>query len=217
MSNENAANRAGRGRRILAALSMLAALCLGGCASQRDTQPTRTANEELLISTATDHAAEQLKLQIPPGTKVFVDASNFGGTDSREVFDGRYAIGTLRDRLLKNGVKLVADRGGAEMVVEARSGSLSINQHALLVGLPAVPIPIPLAGTVTTPEIALFKRSEEQGIAKFATTAYDAKDGTLKDSSGAAYGFSHQTEWVVLLFISWTRSDLIPEDAKPKE
>jgi hypothetical protein len=211
MSNDTAADRAERGRPILAALMMLAALCLGGCASERDTQPARTANEQLLISTAADHAADQLNLQIPTGTKVFVDAGNFEG------FDSKYAIGTLRDRLAKGGARLVADRANAETVVELRSGALSVNQNGLLVGLPSVPIPIPLAGTVTTPEIAIFKRSEEQGIAKFAAAALDAKEGTLRGSAGPAYGFSHQTQWVVLLFISWKRSDLIPEDAQPKE
>jgi len=211
MSTANAADRAGRRRPILAALTMLAASCLGGCASQRDTQPPRTATEQLLISTAADHAADQLKLQIPPGTKVFVDGTNFEGLDSK------YALGTLRDRLAKNGAKLVADRATAETVVELRSGALSINQKGLLVGLPSLPIPIPLAGTVTTPEIAIFKRSEEQGVAKFAATALDAKEGTFQGSAGPAYGFSHQTQWVVLLFISWSRDDLVPEDVKPKE
>ncbi len=196
---------------MLAALAVLAALGLGGCASERDTQPARTANEQLLISTAADHAADQLKLQIPPGTKVFVDATNFEG------YDSKYAVGTLRDRLAKDGAKLVADRSDADSVVELRSGALSVNQHGLLIGLPAVPIPIPLAGTVTTPEIALFKRTEEQGVAKFAATALDAKEGSLRDSAGPSYGFSHRTQFVLLLFFSWTRSDLVPEGVQPKE
>lgn len=211
MPNGNAAGRAGRGRAVLAALATLAALVLGGCASERDTEPAHTANEQLLISTAADHAADQLKLQIPPGTKVFVDTTDFEG------FDSKYAIGTLRDRLAKEGAKLVADRGAAETVVELRSGALSVNQSGLLVGLPAVPIPIPLAGTVTTPEIALFKRSNEQGVAEFAATALDAKEGALRDSAGPAYGFSHRTQFVLLLFFSWTRSDLVPEGVQPKD
>src|ERR1700690_2206191 len=114
MANDTADDQAERGRPIVAALAMLAALCLGGCASERDTQPARTATEQLLISTAADKAADQLKLQIPPGTKVFIDAGNFDG------FDSKYAIGTLRDRLAKAGAKLVADRKDAETVVELR-------------------------------------------------------------------------------------------------
>ena len=189
----------------------LAAVSLGGCTTLRDTEPPRTANEQLLISTAADHAADRLALHIPAGGKVFVDTSNF------DAIDAKYAIGTLRDRLAKQGAKLVADRKDADTVVELRSGALSINQRSLLVGLPAIPIPIPLAGTVTTPEIAFYKRSEDRGVAKFAATALDAKQGSLTASADPAYGFSHRTTWVVLFFISWTDEDILPENVKPKD
>ena len=63
----------------------------------------------------------------------------------------------------------------------------------------ATGVPIPLAGTLSLPEVALLKRAETRGVAKFAATLYDAKTGALKSVSSASYGFSHRTHWVVLL------------------
>jgi hypothetical protein len=192
-------------RVLLAMIGLLVAV--GGCTTERETSPARTATEQLLISAAADRAAQSLALQIPHGAKVFVDDAYFEGTDSK------YAIGALRDRLLTQGAHLVADRPNADVVVELRSGALSIDEDETLIGIPQIDLPIPLAGTLGLPEVALFKRDERKGVAKFAASAYDAKDGQLTDTSKPEYGYSEETKWVFLLFFSWTTSDVVPEEA----
>ncbi|MEI9984530.1 MAG: hypothetical protein WDN69_15800 [Aliidongia sp.] len=92
---------------------------LAACTTTVDTAPPRSASEELLISKAAEQAADALKLEIPAGTKLFVDATNFDGTDSK------YAIGTIRDRLARQGAVLVDKKPDAQTVVELRSGALS--------------------------------------------------------------------------------------------
>ncbi|MGE5146759.1 MAG: DUF6655 family protein [Candidatus Eiseniibacteriota bacterium] len=186
----------------------IAALALAGCTTERETSPPRTATEQLLISTAADRAAQQVSLTVPKGAKLFVDSSNFEGTDAK------YAIGALREQLLKGGGRLVAERKDADYVVEIRSGALSIDEDSILVGIPKMQIPIPLAGSFSFPEIALFKKEQRKGVAKFAAAGYGAKDGQFADASAPRYGFSHETEWVVLLFISWKTDDILPEDAR---
>jgi hypothetical protein len=193
---------------VLAAI--LLAVALAGCSTTRETNPQRTATEQLLISTAADHAAQQLILKIPPGSKVFVDTSNFEGLDSK------YAIGTIRERILKQGAHLVDNKGAADLVVEIRSGALSVDQEQLLVGIPHFEIPIPLAGGLGIPEIALFKKAERRGVAKFAATAYNPQGGAGSEATGPEYGFSHDTDWVVLFFISWSTDDLIPKQDREK-
>jgi Family of unknown function (DUF6655) len=193
--------------RAFSFIAALSALLLGGCAITRDTQPPRTATEEMLISAAADRAAEALRPHFAPGAKVFVDSQYFDGTDAK------YTIGAIRDRLAQNGARLVADRKSADMVVEIRSGAQSIDQSSLLIGLPSIEVPIPLAGQVKTPEIALFKRAKETGVSKVAATGYGEKDGVYAMTLGPEYGFSHQTDWTVLLFISWKTQDFLPENA----
>jgi hypothetical protein len=185
-------------------------LMLTGCSTDRESDPARTATEQLLISQAADQAADQINLDIKPGTKVFVDASNFDGTDAK------YAIALLRERVLRLGGALVADRGASDTVVEIRSGALSIDKSEMLVGIPHFDIPIPLAGPLGFPEIALYKKAQQQGVAKFAAVAYNTKDGRAQSMSGAQFGASHTTDWVVLIFFSWSTNDIKPDNLGDK-
>ena len=100
------------------------------------------------------------------------------------------------------------------IAAELRTGGQSIDHHDFLLGVPAIPIPIPLSGaTLSTPKIALFERDRQTGIAKLAVTAI-GKDGTLTASTGPRYGVSDETKWTVLLFLSWTDEDLLPDTVR---
>lgn len=63
-------------------------LAAGACTTRKESNPPRTATEQLLISAAADRAAEKMNLDMPPDSKVFVDSSNIEGLDSK------YAIAT---------------------------------------------------------------------------------------------------------------------------
>jgi hypothetical protein len=190
-----------------AMLAVVLALVVGACSTERESSPPRTATEQLLISTAADRALDGLDLKISPGTKVFVNAENFEGTDSK------YAIAAIRDRLLRKGAALVADRGQAQAVVEVRAGALSIDEFETLVGIPSYDVPIPLAsGTLKLPEVALYKKKVREGVAKIAAASYGTADGRLIDSAEPQIGYSHKKEYRVLLFFSWRTSDLPKEE-----
>jgi hypothetical protein len=188
-----------------ATAAVLLLLVFGACSTLRESEPGRTATEQLIFSTAIDRVCDQLAIQLPTNSKVFVDATYVEGTDSK------YLVASLRDRILRRGGNLVAARDQADLVFEPRVGALSIDRKKTLVGIPAIPIPIPLAGEFTFPELALYKRDRRQGVVKLALTSYDAKSGALRESFNPVYAFSHQTDWVVLLFIGWDDNDLMPD------
>jgi uncharacterized protein DUF6655 len=129
------------------------------------------------------------------------------------VLYSKYAIASVRDRLLRQGAHLMDDRKDADVIVELRTGAQSIDHDDLLIGLPSIPIPSPLAGTVTTPKIAFYENARHAGIAKMAITAY-ARDGALVVSTGPSYGRSDERRRVLLLFFSSTDSDLLPKATK---
>lgn len=183
---------------------------LSACSTERETEPPRTANEQLLISSAVDHALDGLQLNIPPNTKIWVNADYMDGLDQK------YAVGAIRDYLLRRGGLLVADQAAADTVVEIRAGALSTNSNDMLIGLPSMALPIPFTGAAKTPELSLFKESERQGVAKLGITAYDAKSGALAPYSPAApaYGFATVKRWLVLSLISWDEDDLLPKAAE---
>jgi hypothetical protein len=194
-------------RRIFLAAAALVAV--SGCTSMRETSPERTASEQLLVTAAADEAAAKLTLPIAKGTGIFVDATNFDGVD------GKYAIAAIREQFLKQGARLMPDRARADMVVEIRAASLSSDEEEFLIGIPDFTVPIPVAGPLTTPEIALFKRGEKRGVAKFVATAYRAETGDYVGSSGAQWGSSYRREWKILFFFGWKRDNLIPDEERP--
>jgi len=192
---------------IISRLVFLAAVpvLLAACTTARETQPARTATEELLISTAADRAAAKMSLAIPKGTRVFVDSTNFQG------YDQGYALVAIRTKLLKAGLRLVDDRAKADAIVMVSVGALSTDQKSLLIGIPQLTVPyIPAGNSVTVPELAIFKQAEQKGVAKFVATGYDAKTGALIATTDPRFGFSHNTNHTVMLFFSWATGDIVP-------
>lgn len=204
-----------RAARLVSLLALVAVVALNGCTTDRLTEPGQTATEQLLISTAVDHAVARLDPAIPVGTKVFVNSQYVDTAPGDAALYTKYFVASVRDLLLRHGARLVDDRKSADMVAELRTGGQSIDHHDFLIGIPAIPIPIPLVGTVTTPKIALFDHDRQTGIAKMAVTAV-AKDGALAASTGPTYGSSDKTDFTLLLFISWTDQDLLPPSETKK-
>lgn len=183
------------------------ALALAGCASTRQTDPPFTATQQLLISTAVDRAAGNLQLDLPAGTRVFVEPLvDMDGTYHYP----RYAVAAVRSRLLQLGARLVPERDQADVVVEMRSGAQSVNDKRMLIGMPGFAVPVPLAGTLALPEIPLFKYHGETGISKLALAAYTA-DGRLIRDTGPQYGESMRRSWSFLFVFSRSEQDLRPE------
>jgi uncharacterized protein DUF6655 len=193
-------------RRFASILTVFAACAAASCSTARQSEPQLTATEEMLISAAADRAAGQLNLSIPRGRAVFVDGSYYKGLDAE------YTVAAVREKLLLSGMRLTNDRGKAQTVVELRNGAQSTDEHSKLVGIPSFDIPIPLAGAFKFPEIAFYKKAQEVGVSKLAATAYDTKTGAFEAANGPFYGFAHQTEYTVFLFMSWGTTDALPDE-----
>ncbi|HWY24520.1 MAG TPA: DUF6655 family protein, partial [Nevskia sp.] len=185
-------------RKTRLAAPLGAALLLGaaGCATDRQTDPAQTATEQLLVARAVDRSAARIDMAFTPGAKVFLDTQYF---DTDTVVRPKYTIGVVRDRLLRQGASLVDDRKTADTVVELRSAAQSIDYSNFLIGIPSFPVPIPLAGTLQFPEIALFKIDRQKGVSDLALTAYGRDSGSLLSSTGSEVGTSLKSRVVLLL------------------
>lgn len=192
----------------------LLALPLSSCVINHETIPARSATEEMEINKAADRAADKLAADLTAGGSVYVDATYF------EAPDAKYAIGAIRAAIARRGTRLAADRAKADRVVEIRTGALSIDQNKFLIGIPEFSFPMPLAGPVTFPEIALYSFHDNQGVAQFAATEYTQPDGILVTAPEPEYAYSHNEKRKLLVFISWSHQDYIdkkdedPEDRK---
>jgi len=185
------------------------ACCCTGCLQTNMTQPPRSASEQLLLSTVADRAVRTVSLTNFANQKVFVSTNFF------ESYDAGYALGTIRDALSQAGALLVDHKNDADVIVEARSGALSIDRSDSVLGIPSTGVPIPLAGTVAIAEIALLKSEKQYALGKIALLAYSTHSGAHYFSSGPMVGRAHLYYYKFLGIISYTSTD-IPEQTKKK-
>jgi hypothetical protein len=188
---------------------VFAPLLLGGCVTNKTTEPARTATEQLLLSTATDRALRSANLTAFANRTVFLDATYF------DSYDSKYVLGTIRDVLSRAGALLVDNFTNSDIIIEARSGALSIDSSDTLLGIPNMAVPIPLAGALQIPELAFYKSSKELSTAKIALLAFVRDSGAHVYSSGPLDGKSHENRYKIL-FVSWIRTD-IPEKQKTEK
>ena len=102
--------------------------------------------------------------------------------------DIEFTKGELRDRLLQLGAELVTDAAAAEIIVEARSPGLGIDDSKNAIGIPALPIPVPSVGIFKTPALPLYKHDKQRGIAGFSLTGIEAATGKHVFSVGPIIG-----------------------------
>jgi hypothetical protein len=184
-------------------------LLIEGCTTSNTTTPPRSATEQLLLSTAADHALRYANLAPFENKKVFLDSNYF------DSYDSKYVLGTIRDALSRAGAILEDNVTNSDIIVEARSGALSIDNATFLVGIPSIGAPIPFSGGIQTPELAAYKSQKQRSVAKIALLAYAKESRTHFYSSGPLDGSSHNNHYN-FFFVSWIVTD-IPEKKSQKK
>ncbi|WP_420470489.1 DUF6655 family protein [Brevundimonas sp. FT23042] len=154
------------------ALLPVALLGLAACASTTETNPSRSATEQLLIARAADRAVEGLTLPIPAGSRVFVDDTYFRAESSP------YAISAIRNALSDAGYALAPNKAEADAVFELRVGALSLEQMRRVFGLPDMRVPInETFNVVSIPELSVYSRRDRIGVAEFSGFLYEPRTG----------------------------------------
>lgn len=188
----------------LGLLTLSMATIFTGCHTSKLTEPSRTASELLMLSHSADHAIQEMDLSELRGKKVFMDQTYF------ESVDKLYVLGAMRQKLGDDGAILLAAKDDAEYIVEPRNRGLGMDTRSSLFGLPAMDIPIPLAGNITSPELALFKAQKADSIASFAMAVFRKSDGLNLEIKSEGAGESKFNQYHLLGFIKWRSTD-IPE------
>jgi hypothetical protein len=185
----------------LAAPLLAVAISGGGCATIRSTDPPRTATEQFLMSEAASRAVEQLKNDPLRDRKVFLDPQYLNASTLSQ--EQSFMLAELRARLLLGGVRLVQERKDAQIIMEVRSGGLSVDRLEFLLGIPSIYIsggtsPAPGNLPVATPELALFKTTRQKGFASVAYVAYWADTGEVIANSGPFVGRTFREDlWIL--------------------
>ena len=187
---------------LLSWLMVSISLMSTGCHTSKLTEPPRTVAEMVMLSHAADQAIAQLDLDPVQGKKVFLDASYF------ESVDGKYVIGALREAIAIHGGILVDQLDASQWVMELRNRGLGMDTRSALFGLPAMEIPVPFAGRVASPELALYKANLADSIASFAVVVYDRQEGLMLATASEGEGMSMFNQYQLLGFIKWRSTDV---------
>jgi hypothetical protein len=165
---------------ILFGFASVSLVAVPGCGTVKTTGTVRTGTEQLLLTNAWDSALAKVDFRPLTGVPVFIDNTNVSAVDQG------WVVSSLRQALLTQGALLRAKPEQAQWIVEARVGAYGTDAYNAMVGIPQTTVPPTLTGmpTGTIPEIALFKKSHQEGVAKMALFAYDRASGQLVWSSG---------------------------------
>ncbi len=182
--------------------TMVLGLCLAvsGCGPSRTTTTEKTAIERALMWQSLDPAIAQLD----PGDgkeKTFTLQTEEVDTEYQKVIVSR-----SRQELLEHGYKVAADPVAADLVVHARADYAGIDDSGFLIGIPAIPIVTP-GGTLSTPELALFKRENQRARNQVSLYAVD-KDGNLIFADKAQGKPTYYTSWRLLIFFGFRTTNL---------
>jgi hypothetical protein len=206
--------RAGRCVRVSGLALVLSALAFGGCATQRVTNPERTATEQFLLAKAVTEAVEPLRFDALHGRRVLMDDRFFGAPEKA------FVLGELRARLLLAGAQVVAERKDAEVILEVRSAGIGIDRYDSILGIPSIGAPsaatsaatsVPTIGIVT-PELAIMKEMKQISFASLAYVAYWADTGEVVASSGPSLGKAWRSDWWLFGFGPRTTGTIPPVD-----
>ena len=195
--------------RLGVAMTLMLAGVLSACASTTETNPGRTATEQLRVSRAADMAVEGLVLPIPVGARIFVDDTYF------QAESARYAVGAIRAALSEAGYALARDRNTASVIFEVRAGALSLEQMRRVVGIPAMRIPIEEWNFVSVPELSVYSQRDRVGVAEFSGFLYDAQTGSPLGAVTPMIGRYRIRSHQVLMVINWGQQQAQPGERDP--
>jgi hypothetical protein len=200
--------------RLLGLTLTFSVLAFGGCATQRVTNPERTATEQFLLAKAVTQAVEPLSFDVLHGRRIFMDDRFFGAPEKA------FVLGELRARLLLSGAQVVPERKDAEIILEVRSEGVGIDRYENLIGIPSMGAPsavtsatvsVPTIGIVT-PELAIVKETRQISFASLAYVAYWADTGEVVASSGPSVGKAWRSDWWLFGFGPRTVGTIPPVD-----
>ncbi len=176
-------------RRIAHIMASLVFVVSRGCG----TTTQKSATEQLLMSDAVDKAVSQLDFSALSGRKVFLDTTYLNQVKGIGFVNSSYIISSLRQQMLSSRCLIQDSKLTADVIVEARVGSLGTNGHEIVYGLPATSglstaASIFMSGPTIPiiPEVSLGKSDAQSGIAKISLFAYDRETSQPIWQSGIA-------------------------------
>ena len=195
-------------------LHLLAAGLIGwlaaGCASATVTLGDRSATEQELVIRSLQRAVARLDTGALEGKRATLDLRSLSK-------DAAFAREFLAANLRARGIRVVDAGERADVELRAFALVLGVDQAETLIGVPSLQVPVV---AIPIPEIALFKWTRNRGHSELEIYAFEPETGRLVDYVRDSGGRSRFDMFKVLVFVSFSWSDLEEQpplqDARPE-
>ncbi|MEM8671646.1 MAG: DUF6655 family protein [Planctomycetota bacterium] len=159
-------------------------LCVCACAAMISTGCGTTreynATQQLVMSDAVDRSIAKLDFRPLTGRKVYLDTSYLRHVKGQGFVNAEYVTSAIRQQIVAAGCYIQDAASEADIVIEARIGTLGLDDHRVTYGVPennglsSTVSLIPGAPNIPTiPEVAIARREAREAAAKIACFAYD--------------------------------------------
>ncbi len=187
--------------KITSFIILLGATLLLGCGTTQQ----RIATEQLVVSDAVDKSIANIDFRTLSGKTVYLDNSFIRAVKNDGFINPDYVTSALRQHLVAAHCLLQDTREQAEVVVEARIGTMGTNRHEVIYGIPQNNGLNAAASVVTSqpllpviPELSLARSDTTVGISKIAVFAYDRETKEPIWQSGSSRSESStKSTWVM--------------------
>ncbi|WP_145347377.1 DUF6655 family protein [Rosistilla ulvae] len=158
-----------------------------------------------MLSDAVDRSISAIDFRPLAGKKVYLDTTYLAAVKGILFVNSDYIISSLRQQIIAAGCLLEEDRKTAELIIEARVGTLGADGYQVSYGIPASNALSTAASLVaeappvpTIPEISFARRESNEASAKIAVFAYDRETRKAVWQSGISRSESDSRDtWVL--------------------
>ncbi|MCC5877665.1 MAG: hypothetical protein JJU11_15705 [Candidatus Sumerlaeia bacterium] len=186
--------------------TLMVAAVISGCAMSRTTTTDRTAIEVALLTQTASEAIRSLPItSTDMGSKSYVIKD-----DAVAAPEKAFILSELHDLLLGADALVLVGENEPDVTVEPRINFAHIDDDKFLIGIPAVPLPVPGAGTFNTPEIALFAMDTQKGRSRISLYGYESDTGKRVFNATATPSEHRFRRYRFLFFFSF-RTTTLPD------
>ena len=172
-----------------------------GCGTTRQF----TATEQLVMSDAVDRSIGQIDFRPLSGRKVYLDTSYLRHVKGEGFVNAEYVTSALRQQIVAAGCLIQDANADAEIVIEARIGTLGQDDHRVTFGVPETTVLASAAALIPgapaiprTGELAFARREAREAAVKVAAFAYDRETRAPVWQSGVDSSVATATDtWVM--------------------
>ena len=175
---------------------------LTGCMMARSSTTERTAVEQALLSQAAEETIQSLDYGDYGQRVYFIKKDHF------EAVDEKYILAVLNRELLRAGLREADREEEADLWVYPYVAHAGIDGSSFLIGIPEFPLIIPGMGSLTIPEMALFKYKSQIGRNRMGFYAKDPKNDGFVSSTGLESSQKYYNRWTILFLINFRTTDL---------